>query len=278
VTRESAPKYGGADPVRGCRRHPVAVDRPPQPAVGRDAAHGVLGRYLVARIFVAHGWPVDGGRKHVWARIDATGAETRQAGPESAPWPRNGSAGDSPALTVPARTVEAGKSNSSILGSSWQGNLPQLPVVAANSDAVRHRPSLVPVRQRGGGRVLGHVDDRLGGRTNRAVGRGEVIRVRDCFGSGRRVRAGHLPALEAGERGTAAARTRAWRGVRGIRTVEKVAVGALAAQAAQRMELGGGSTSSACSLGPSGGRVARDLRTSRIEQNDSCRREGLSPG
>jgi hypothetical protein len=100
VIRESAPKYVGAEPVRGCRRHPVAVDRPPQPAVGRDAAHGGLGLYLVARIFVAHGWPVDGDREHVWARIDATGAETRQAGPESAPWRRSGSAGDSPALTV----------------------------------------------------------------------------------------------------------------------------------------------------------------------------------
>jgi anti-sigma regulatory factor (Ser/Thr protein kinase) len=52
-----------------------AVERPPTPAVGRDAAEGGLGLYLVARLAAAHGWTVRGARKHVWALVDraATG-------------------------------------------------------------------------------------------------------------------------------------------------------------------------------------------------------------
>lgn len=48
----------------------AAVDRPPTPAVGRDAAEGGLGLYLVARLSAAHGWGVQEGRKRVWACID----------------------------------------------------------------------------------------------------------------------------------------------------------------------------------------------------------------
>lgn len=46
-----------------------AGDRPPAPAVGRDAALGGHGLYLVAHLSAAHGWTVRDGRKHVWARI-----------------------------------------------------------------------------------------------------------------------------------------------------------------------------------------------------------------
>jgi two-component sensor histidine kinase len=48
----------------------AAADRPPAPAYGRDAAAGGMGLPLVARLAAAHGWTVDGDRKHVWARID----------------------------------------------------------------------------------------------------------------------------------------------------------------------------------------------------------------
>jgi anti-sigma regulatory factor (Ser/Thr protein kinase) len=48
----------------------AAVDRPPTPAVGRDAAEGGLGLYLVARLAAAQGWTVRGPRKHVWALVD----------------------------------------------------------------------------------------------------------------------------------------------------------------------------------------------------------------
>jgi signal transduction histidine kinase len=47
-----------------------AHDRPPTPAVDRDAAEGGLGLYLVARLCSAHGWTVLHGRKHVWACIE----------------------------------------------------------------------------------------------------------------------------------------------------------------------------------------------------------------
>jgi Histidine kinase-like ATPase domain len=47
----------------------AADDRPPTPAVGRDAAHGGLGLYLVARLCPAHGWIPRHGRKHVWAHV-----------------------------------------------------------------------------------------------------------------------------------------------------------------------------------------------------------------
>jgi signal transduction histidine kinase len=53
----------------------TAVDRPPTPAVGRDAAHGGLGLYLVARICAAHGWDIDGQHKIAWCRINYTRAE-----------------------------------------------------------------------------------------------------------------------------------------------------------------------------------------------------------
>jgi anti-sigma regulatory factor (Ser/Thr protein kinase) len=48
----------------------AAPDRPPTPAVGRDAAEGGLGLYLVARLCSAYGWTVQRGRKHVWACIE----------------------------------------------------------------------------------------------------------------------------------------------------------------------------------------------------------------
>jgi anti-sigma regulatory factor (Ser/Thr protein kinase) len=48
----------------------TAVNRPPAPAFGRDAAQGGLGLFLVARLSAAHGWTVAGARKHVWALID----------------------------------------------------------------------------------------------------------------------------------------------------------------------------------------------------------------
>jgi anti-sigma regulatory factor (Ser/Thr protein kinase) len=66
----------------------AAVDRPPIPAVGRDAAEGGLGLYLVARLCPAHGWTVAGARKHVWARIDFARADASKAGPELVPQPR----------------------------------------------------------------------------------------------------------------------------------------------------------------------------------------------
>src|SRR6476469_6738490 len=49
----------------------AAGDSPPVPAVGRDAALGGLGLYLVAQLSRDHGWaPAEGGRKVVWARVD----------------------------------------------------------------------------------------------------------------------------------------------------------------------------------------------------------------
>jgi anti-sigma regulatory factor (Ser/Thr protein kinase) len=53
------------------------VDHPPTPAVGRDAAQGGLGLYLVARLSAAHGWTVQGRRKHVWALVDRLAARQR---------------------------------------------------------------------------------------------------------------------------------------------------------------------------------------------------------
>jgi two-component sensor histidine kinase len=57
----------------------AAVDRPPTPAINRDAAQGGLGLYLVAQMCCSHGWMVDEQRKHVWARFDHTGAGTAVA-------------------------------------------------------------------------------------------------------------------------------------------------------------------------------------------------------
>ena len=48
----------------------AAVDRPPTPAIDRDAADGGLGLYLIAQMCSAHGWTVDEERKHVWACVD----------------------------------------------------------------------------------------------------------------------------------------------------------------------------------------------------------------
>jgi hypothetical protein len=71
----------------------AAVDRPPVPAVGRDAAHGGMGLYLVASICTAHGWFADRGRKHAWGCIDYTRAEARDTSLRSVPGPRRGSPG-----------------------------------------------------------------------------------------------------------------------------------------------------------------------------------------
>ena len=49
----------------------------PSPAIDRDPALGGLGLHLVARMAVAHGWYVDGGRKHVWACLP-TSIEDRE--------------------------------------------------------------------------------------------------------------------------------------------------------------------------------------------------------
>ncbi|MGY1631651.1 ATP-binding protein [Geodermatophilus sp. SYSU D01186] len=48
-----------------------ATDRPPVPAIGRDAAEGGMGLGMVARICGAHGWSIAGDRKIVWARVDS---------------------------------------------------------------------------------------------------------------------------------------------------------------------------------------------------------------
>jgi anti-sigma regulatory factor (Ser/Thr protein kinase) len=53
----------------------AGVDRPPTPAIGRDAAEGGLGLYLIAQMCSAHGWMVDEERKHVWACVDHTPTE-----------------------------------------------------------------------------------------------------------------------------------------------------------------------------------------------------------
>jgi anti-sigma regulatory factor (Ser/Thr protein kinase) len=65
----------------------AAVDQPPIPAVGRDAAHGGMGLYLIASICTAHGWLVDRGRKHTWACIDYTRVEARDTRLRSTPGP-----------------------------------------------------------------------------------------------------------------------------------------------------------------------------------------------
>jgi len=59
-----------------------AGDSGPVPAVGRDAALGGLGLYLVAQLCGSHGWSTqDDGRKIVWARLDFTGETLDPAGP-----------------------------------------------------------------------------------------------------------------------------------------------------------------------------------------------------
>ena len=49
-----------------------APDTMPAPAIDRDPALGGLGLHLVARLSTAHGWYVDGDRKHVWACLPST--------------------------------------------------------------------------------------------------------------------------------------------------------------------------------------------------------------
>ena len=71
----------------------AAVDQLPTPAVGRDAAFGGMGLYLVASVCTAHGWFADGGRKHTWGCIDYTRVEARDSALQSVPGPRDGTNG-----------------------------------------------------------------------------------------------------------------------------------------------------------------------------------------
>jgi signal transduction histidine kinase len=66
----------------------AAVDQPPTPAVGRDAARGGMGLYLVASICTAHGWFAERGRKHAWGCIDYTRVEARDTSARWMPGPR----------------------------------------------------------------------------------------------------------------------------------------------------------------------------------------------
>jgi hypothetical protein len=66
----------------------AAANQRPIPAVGRDAAYGGMGLYLVARICTAHGWFADRGRKHAWGCIDYTRVEARDTFSPSMPDPR----------------------------------------------------------------------------------------------------------------------------------------------------------------------------------------------
>ncbi|WP_336029285.1 ATP-binding protein [Geodermatophilus sp. FMUSA9-8] len=74
----------------------AAPDQPPAPAIGRDAADGGLGLYLIARLCSAHGWFQDGTRRTVWARLDHREAESLPTA-VSRLRPRDGSK-DSPRL------------------------------------------------------------------------------------------------------------------------------------------------------------------------------------
>jgi len=71
----------------------AAVDQPPAPAVGRDAAYGGMGLYLVAGICTAHGWFAERGRKHAWGCIDYTRVEARDTSSRSVPGSGDGSTG-----------------------------------------------------------------------------------------------------------------------------------------------------------------------------------------
>jgi hypothetical protein len=76
------------------------LQRPPEPAVDLTAGWSAtpatsadLTRLrhtlptLVAGLSAAHGWTVDGDRKHIWARIDA-GSSARRSQSPSVPAPR----------------------------------------------------------------------------------------------------------------------------------------------------------------------------------------------
>ncbi len=47
----------------------AAASRAPHEALDRDLGHGGMGLYLIAAFTDAHGWHVDGDRKHVWATV-----------------------------------------------------------------------------------------------------------------------------------------------------------------------------------------------------------------
>ena len=64
----------------------AAAERPPVPAHDEDPATGGLGLLLVAALSAAHGWTVDGARKHIWARVDA-GSSARRSLTELVPAP-----------------------------------------------------------------------------------------------------------------------------------------------------------------------------------------------
>jgi hypothetical protein len=65
----------------------AAADSPPVPGHHRDPATGGMGQSLVAVLSAAHGWMVDGGRKHIWARVDA-GSSAPGSGTTVIPAPR----------------------------------------------------------------------------------------------------------------------------------------------------------------------------------------------
>src|SRR4051812_14879165 len=81
----------------------AAADCPPAFARDRDPAAGGLGLPLVAGLSVAHGWTMRGGRKHVWARVDAT----------AAPGPSNGAVPSPRRDTPPADGGRPGTEHSS---------------------------------------------------------------------------------------------------------------------------------------------------------------------
>jgi signal transduction histidine kinase len=69
----------------------AAGNRPPTSAVGRDAAEGGLGLYLVAELSVDHGWRVDAdGGKTVWARVSFDGRQASPGASDAPPRPRGG--------------------------------------------------------------------------------------------------------------------------------------------------------------------------------------------